>query len=117
MSCDLFAMCCMRLPIFFAHSNVSPDLKGHLIFYTTPLANFWKASSNGSTAAKGGRRYCESGDSDTARDAELRGWTVMDFHADMMDDLSNFAVMASRAASDEAKAKRRENHACLRGGE
>jgi hypothetical protein len=54
---------------------------------------------------------------DTARDAELRGWTVIGFHADMMDDLSNFAVMASKAASDEAKTKRRENQACLRGGE
>lgn len=51
----------------------------------------------------------------TARDAEIRGWTVLGFHADMMDDLAEFAVIASEAVRDEAKAKWHEDHARLRG--
>jgi hypothetical protein len=52
---------------------------------------------------------------ETARDAEIRGLTVLGFHADLTDDLSDFAVMASEAARDEANAKWIEDHGRLRG--
>lgn len=47
----------------------------------------------------------------TGSDAvKWRGWTILGFEADMADDLAGFAVLATRAVSDEAKAKFREEH-------
>lgn len=52
---------------------------------------------------------------ETKDDAKIRGWTLLGFHADLMDDLPDFAVMASEAARDEVRARWREDHAGSRG--
>lgn len=52
---------------------------------------------------------------ETARDAEIRSWTLLGFHADLMDNLPDFAVMASEAARDEVRVKWREDHPCRAG--
>lgn len=46
----------------------------------------------------------------SAREAEWQSWMLLNFYADMTDDLAEFAVMASEAVKNVAKVKFHEDH-------
>ncbi len=51
----------------------------------------------------------------TAREAKDKNWLLLGFHADMTDNLEDFAVLASTAVQDVASVRFHEEHDRLRG--